>query len=146
MSAPKLWTGLLVGALAMSGCYTHQRIAVEELEKLTAAPGRPPEVVVKGVECGDCQVQVEATSPLVLTTRDGVAHRMTPFYFHMSDTQLVSPDYGVLVNRADLQRAEVRQLSTGGTLALVGLIAGVALGTFVAIQATAGEESLRSED
>ncbi len=128
--------------IALGGCYSQRPVALAALEDLTAAPGRPPEVQVAGEECDGCQVTVDATSPLVLTTADGRTHRMTPFYFHMSDTQVVSPDYGVLIDRADLRRAEVRTLSVGGTVALVSVVATVAIGTFIALQATAGEENL----
>ncbi len=131
---------LLVAGLALAGCYSQRPIGLDALDQLTAAPGRPPEVEVKSTE-GE-PITVDATSPLVLTTADGRTHRVTPFYFHMSDTQLVSPDYGVLVNRADLTGAEVRQLSVGGTAALIGVVAAVAIGTFVALQATAGEDAL----
>ncbi len=132
-------------ASLLTGCYSHQRVELGELEKLTAAPGRPAELEISGAGCGGCTIVVDATSPLVLTTRSGSSHRMTPFFFHMSDNQIVSPDFGVLLNRAQLERAEVRQLSTMKTVALVALVAGVAVGTFVGIRATAGEESLRTE-
>ncbi len=129
----------------LGGCYSHQRVELDELGQLTAAPGRPEEVAIKGADCGECAVVVDATSPLVLTTRDGAQHRMTPFFFHMSGGQLVSPDFGVLVDKNQVDRVEVRQLSTFKTAALVAIVAGIAVGTFVGIRATAGDESLRSE-
>jgi hypothetical protein len=82
----------------------------------------------------------------VLTTKDGLLHRVTPFYFHMNDTQLVSPDYGILVDRAEVKTAEVRTLSSGGTIALVVGIAAIAAGTFLAIQLTAGDDSLSADE
>lgn len=134
----------LLAALAVAGCYAHQAIPLSSVAELSAAPGRPTEAQVPGEDCGGCRVSVDATTPLLLTTADGEVHRVTPFYFHVSDTQIVSPDYGVLVERADVQRAEVRELSTGGTLALVGVVAAAAVGTFLAIQLTAGQEDLRA--
>ena len=137
------WALLLaVAALATTGCYAHQRIPVADLQKLTAIPGRAPEADLKGESCGGCVVRVDGTTPLVLTTRDGQEHRVTPFYFHMNEKQLVSPDYGVLVDRADVRAADVRTLSTGGTIGLVVGIAAIAAGTFLAIQLTAGDEDL----
>ncbi len=124
------------------GCYSHQQIAVADLEKLTAAPGRSPEADLSGRGCEGCSVRVDGTTPLVLTTKDGRSHRVTPFYFHMNETQLVSPDYGVLVDRVDVKTAEVRTLSAGGTIGLVAGIVAVAAGTFLAIQLTAGDEQL----
>ncbi len=133
---------LLLGLTMLAGCYSHQRIDHTELDKLAAAPGHPDVVAMTGIGCEGCQVQVDGTTPLVLTTGDGRAHRLTPFYFHLSETQVVSPDYGVLVDRKDLDKAEVRKLSTGGTVALVAGIASAALGTFLAIQFTAGEDKI----
>jgi len=133
---------LLLAALALPACYSHQRVAVTDLDQLTAVPGRPPEASLQGTDCGGCQVQVDGTTPLVLTTRDGQVHRVTPFYFHMNKTQLVSPDYGVLVDRTQVSTAEIRTLSTGGTIAMVAGIAAIAAGTFLAIQLTAGDENL----
>ena len=133
------WTLL---SLLLVGCYSHQRIDATELSKLAAAPGHPDVVTITGIGCDSCQVEVDGTTPLVLTTKDGRAHRLTPFYFHLSEAQVVSPDYGVLVDRKDLDRAEVRTLSTGGTIALVATIASAAVGTFLAIQLTAGQDEL----
>lgn len=132
---------LLLLAALTAGCYRQQRIPLAELEQLTAAPGRPPAVDVPGEDCDGCSVTVDTTTPILLTDADGRTHRVTPFYFHMSDAQLVSPDYGVLLDRTDLQQAEVRHLSTGGTLTLVGLVTAAAVGTFLAIQLTSGEQS-----
>jgi hypothetical protein len=126
----------------LSGCYAHQQIPLAQLEHLTAVPGRPSATDVPGEDCGGCTVNVDTTTPLLLTDISGRVHRLTPFFFHMSDKQVVSPDYGVLVARADIQRAEVRDLSLGGTLTVVILVAAAAVGTFLGIQLTAGEERL----
>ncbi len=131
-----------LAAVVLTGCYSHQRVAVAHLEKLTAVPGRLPEADVPGDLCDGCIVHVDGTTPLVLTTADGLTHRVTPFYFHMNERQLVSPDYGVLVDRSKVSAAEVRTLSTGRTVAMVLGIAAIAAGTFLAIQLTAGDENL----
>lgn len=133
---------LALAALVLPGCYSHQRVAVAHLEKLTAVPGRLPEADLPGDLCDGCVVHVDGTTPLVLTTEDGLTHRVTPFYFHMNERQLVSPDYGVLLDRAKVSSAEVRTLSTGRTVAMVVGIAAIAAGTFLAIQLTAGDENL----
>ena len=137
---------LALAALALGGCYSHTQVAVTDLEKLTAVPGRAPEADLAGQDCDGCPVRVDGTTPLVLTTKRGLQHRVTPFYFHMNDTPLGSPDYGVLVDRAEVRTAEVRTLSTGGTSAMVVGIAAIAAGTFLAIQLTAGDSSIGSND
>lgn len=129
-------------ALALSGCYTRQAIPVDTLPRLSSAPGRVPAAQITGAGCDDCVVDVDRTTPLVLLTRDGARARVTPFDFALSDAQLVSPDDGVLVDRAGIAQASVRQLSLGRTAAMVVLVAGVAIGSFVLIRSQAGADQL----
>lgn len=137
-----VWIGSLISVGISAGCYTNQRIAISELARLDAVPGRALEAEIPGADCSGCSVQVNPTTPVVLTDRSGIAHRLTPFYFHLSPTQLVAPDYGVLLERTDVTDAAVRTLSVSRTVALAATVAAVALGGFFAIQATAGEASL----
>ena len=132
-------------ALLATGCYTYQAIPLPRLQDLTAAPGRAPSLELEGEACGGCRVEVDTTTPLILTTSQGTALRVTPFYFHLSQTQLVAPDYGVLVERDEIGGAAVRTLSVGRTAALVASVVLVAAGTFAAIQLTAGDETLRAK-
>jgi hypothetical protein len=86
------------------------------------------------------QVKVNTASPLKVVTKDGVAHRVTPFNFAMTGSQLVSPDYDLLLSINDVEGAEVQTFSgwkTGITIG-GGIVAAVA--TFVVISLTAGEE------
>ncbi|MBU1899668.1 hypothetical protein KKB55_18150, partial [Myxococcota bacterium] len=94
--------------LLLWGCYSHHPIPLDQLQHLTAAPGRAPEARIKGLDCGGCEIALDATTPLILKDAAGRDHRLTPFYFHMSAAQLVSPDYGLLLERVDIKGAEVR--------------------------------------
>ena len=135
----------LLTAFLASGCYTYQAIPVPRLEDLTATPGRAPRLEMEGEGCDGCRVEVDTTTPLILTTSQGAPLRVTPFYFHLSKTQLVAPAYGVLVERDEIGSAAVRTLSVGKTVALVATVVLVAAGTFAAIQLTAGQETLRAK-
>lgn len=89
---------------------------------------------------GGCtRVPVSTANSLAVVTNDGGTHRVTPFNFVMSESQLVSPEYDLLLNLNDVEGAQVKQFSTWKT---VGTIAGVsllAIGTFVGISILAPE-------
>ncbi len=139
------FVALLAVAPWTTGCYAYQNIPLAKLDDLTAAPGRVPRAELDGEACEGCRVEVDTTTPLILTTTQGEALRVTPFYFHLSKTQLVAPDYGVLVERDEIGSAAVRTISVGRTVALVSTVVLIAAGTFAAIQLTAGTQSLRAK-
>ncbi len=85
-------------------------------------------------------VRVSPTSPVSVVTNSGSSHRITPFNFTLGNTQLISPDYDLLLPRADLAGAEVDVFSTGKTLGLIAAGVAVAVGSFVAIMLIAPPE------
>ena len=84
---------------------------------------------------GCVKVPVSTANSLKVVGTDGEEYRVTPFNFIMSDSQLVSPEYDLLLGLNDVSSAEVKRFSTwktvatiaGVTLATVGIFASIAV-------------------
>jgi hypothetical protein len=105
----------------------------------TAAPEAPVDDAIDP-ETGCATVRLSTASPLRVITTDGVYHRVTPFNFAMTDSQLVSPDYDLLLPIDAVDGAEVQTFSGWKTGLLIGGSVAAAVTTFVVISVTAGEE------
>jgi hypothetical protein len=152
----------LVALLAAAGfittaCFSSHQISLRELEKLqTGFEAEQTYVATDG--CADTQrlsneppvdgrdpvtgcrvVAVGPTNTLHVHTRDDTEYRITPFNFTLGETQLVSPDYDLLLSREALDYAEVETFSTGRTIAVIAGLTAAAVGTFLVISLTAGE-------
>ncbi len=90
---------------------------------------------------GCVQVPVSTANSLKVMTNDGVEHRVTPFNFIMSDTQLVSPEYDLLLGLNDVSSAEVKRFSRWKTVATIAGVSIVTIGTFAAIALLAPEDT-----
>lgn len=113
--------------VALDGCADRQ-----DLGSQAPIEGRDPDT---GCEV----VGVSPTNTVNVYTQDGARHRITPFNFTLGETQLVSPDYDLLLPRDSLQGADVEVFSTGRTVAVIAGLTAAAVGTFLAISLTAGE-------
>ncbi len=82
-------------------------------------------------------VKVNTSSPLKVVTTTGSAYRVTPFNFSMTDTQLVSPDYDLLLAITDVEGAEVQTFSGWKTGLTIGGGVVAAVATFAIISLTA---------
>lgn len=110
----------------------------------TATDALPAVVMTKTEGAGrpGCtEVPVSTANTLQVVTTSDERKRVTPFNFFMSDTQLVSPEYDLLQPLNTIQGAEVREVSTGKTIAFVAGVALVTIGAFVGISVLAGEET-----
>src|SRR5690554_1195195 len=90
---------------------------------------------------GCTTVPVSTANALNVRTTDGALHRVTPFNFVMSESQLVSPEYDLLLPMNEVSGADVKQFSTWKTVATISGVSLVAIGTFVGISLLAPEES-----
>ncbi len=90
---------------------------------------------------GCTSVPVSTANALNVRTTDGARHRVTPFNFVMSDSQLVSPEYDLLLPMNEVSGADVKQFSTWKTVATISGVSLVAIGTFVGISLLAPEEA-----
>lgn len=84
-------------------------------------------------------VPVSTANAVKVLTSDGATHRVTPFNFVMSDAQIVSPEYDLLLNMSEVRGAEVKQFSGWKTAATMVGVSAVAIGTFVGIALLAPE-------
>lgn len=148
---------LAAAAFVSTGCFSAHRLSLTELEKLQSG-NEAEEVWVATDGCADGQalsaegpvdgrdpatgcevVEVGPTNSVSVYTRGDSSFSVTPFNFTLSETQLVSPDYDLLVSRDALDYAEVETFSTGKTVAVIAGLTAVAVGTFLVISLTAGE-------
>ncbi len=86
-------------------------------------------------------VPVSTANALSLVRLDGGRDRVTPFNFIMSETQIVSPEYDLLLSLNEVEGAEVKQFSTWKTVATVAGVTVATVGAFVAISLLAPEGS-----
>jgi hypothetical protein len=161
-------TALALVSFVSTACFSTHRIAVSELEKLQTgfeAPEVP--VILEGCPAltasrepvrvaqaeGDVPaetnidpatgcpvVMVSGTNRINVSTRGGHDFTITPFNFSVSATQLVAPDYDLLLARDEINGAEVDTFSTGKTIGLIAAITAVAVGSFLAINFLAPAE------
>jgi len=151
--------GLIVALAFMNAaCFSSYTISTSELELLQSGnEAEQVSVCVSAAETGDeplrlaqadgeipsqgCEaVEVSLTNTLSVVTNDGVSHRVTPFNFTLSDTQLVSPDYDLLLSREAIEGAEIQVFSTGKTVGLVAGVTALAVGAFVLLSVLAPAE------
>ena len=85
------------------------------------------------------RVPVSTANAVSVVSTDKEHYRVTPFNFMMSDQQLVSPEYDLLLGLDEVQGAEVREFSTWKTIATIAGVSAVAIGTFVGISVMAPE-------
>ncbi|MFW6053183.1 MAG: hypothetical protein ACOC9J_00045 [Persicimonas sp.] len=64
---------------------------------------------------------------------------MTPFNFMMSEQQIVSPEYDLLLSLDEVDGGEVREFSTWKTVGAIAGVSAVAVGTIVGITLVAPE-------
>ena len=98
-----------------------------------AGPSTPPEFQ------GCAKVPISTTNSVKVVTQGGEELRVTPFNFIMSDSQLVSPEYDLLMPLSDVAGAEVKQFSTWKTVATIAGVTAVSVGTFVGLSLLAAE-------
>lgn len=89
---------------------------------------------------GCVKVPVSTANSLKVVTSDDVEHRVTPFNFIMSDTQIVSPEYDLLLGLNDVSSAEVKRFSTWKTVATIAGVTLATVGTFAAIAVLADDD------
>jgi len=90
-------------------------------------------------------VAVSTSNPIRVVTNGGEQFRVTPFNFEMTQTQLVSPEYDLLLSLDQVEGAEVKDFSTWKTVATIAGATVASVGTFVAISALAPDQSGFSE-
>jgi hypothetical protein len=85
-------------------------------------------------------VSVNTASPIRVLDKEGNKYRVTPFNFAVTDTQVVAPDYGLLLPIGEVEGAEIQTFSGLKTGLMIGGGALLAVGGFVLLALTAPEE------
>ena len=121
---------LFAFGLASTGCYNTYTISSDELKKLQSGQETSKVEVVSSE--GET-VEISAETPLEVTLVGGDSYRITPFNFLLSDQQLVSPDYDLLLSAKNVEGAQIREISYGKTFGLVGGVVAVVAGAFITL-------------
>ena len=85
-------------------------------------------------------MSVNTASPIRVLDKEGNKYRVTPFNFAVTDTQVVAPDYGLLLPIGEVEGAEIQTFSGLKTGLMIGGGALLAVGGFVLLALTAPEE------
>lgn len=85
---------------------------------------------------GCTEVPVSTANAINVVTDDGTKHRVTPFNFMMSQNQLVSPEYDLLLGLKRVDGAKVREFSTWKTVGMIAGVSAVTIGTFIGLSLT----------
>jgi len=88
---------------------------------------------------GCTRVPVSTSNAINVVLDNGEQRRVTPFNFMMSEQQLVSPEYDLLLSLDRVKGAKVRDFSTWKTVGMIAGVTAITVGTFVGV-------SLTSED
>lgn len=162
MSIPKkIMAAFVAISFCNVACFNSYTISTTELEKLqTGFEAEEVEVLTEGCSGsaaleGDtriaqaddaiatpapagCEaVSVSLSNTISVVTTDGASYRVTPFNFTLGRTQLVAPDYDLLLPRSALAGAEVQEFSTGKTIGLIAGVTAAAVGSFLLISVLA---------
>ena len=111
-------------------CYNTYTISKEELGKLGSGQ---EQVRASVVSVDGDEVQIAPETPMEVRVADGSRYRVTPYNFLLSESQLVAPDYDLLLPADAVTSAQVREMSYWKTFGLVGIIAVGVVGGFTAI-------------
>jgi len=136
--ALRLIAALVALTAVQTACFNSYTISTDELSNLDSSH-IARSVVVK--DDSGMDVTVSATTPIKVQTA-ARQFSVSPFNFALTESQLVAPDYDLLLSREDVTGAVVSEFNPTKTwtLAAGGLLA--AVGTFVLIGASSGSSTV----
>lgn len=134
-SVLRLVTPLVLVAFAQLACYKSYTITTEQLAELQSSA--IAESVTMSTESGE--VDVSATTPIRVFTTDETVN-VSPFNFTMNESNLIAPDYDLLLRRDQITGARVQEFSKGRTIGLIVGAVLVAGGAFAAVSVLAPED------
>ena len=136
--ALRLIAGLVALTAVQTACYNRYNISTDELTNLDSSH-IARSVVVK--DSNGVDVSVSATTPIKVQTATS-EFSVSPFNFALTESQLVAPDYDLLLSREDVTGAVVSEFNPTKTwsIAAGGLLA--AVGAFVLIGASSGDNTV----
>lgn len=113
--------------------------AADDAEPATASDATGAKEAAEPGRAGCEQVPVSTANAMNVVTTGGESFRVTPFNFMMSQQQLVSPEYDLLLSLDEVEGGEVKEFSTWKTVGTIAGVSAVAVGTFVAVTLLAPE-------
>ncbi len=133
---------MIVVMVGQFGCYNTYRISLEEMQK--AQYGGDLNAVAVSTEEGT-EIVVSEDTKIGVTTRGGDYWAVSPFNFTLDKSRLIAPDEDLMLDSAEIETGNVKQVSAGKTVGLVlgGLAVVIAGG--LAISLTATEERAYSQ-
>ena len=130
--ALRLIAGLVALTAVQTACYNRYNISTDELTNLDSSH-IARSVVVK--DNAGMDIAVSATTPIKVQTAAS-EFSVSPFNFALTESQLVAPDYDLLLSREDVTGAVVSEFNPAKTWSLA------AGGAFVLIGASSGSSSV----
>jgi agmatine/peptidylarginine deiminase len=133
----RLVAALMSLCVLQLACYNKYDITAEQLTALTSS--NIAEVVL--VELPQGPVAVRASTPIQLITESQGRRNISPFNFSLTNTQLIAPDYDLLLPRAQISGARIQEYNKGRTMMLVVGSVLAAGASFAVISVLAGSDS-----
>ena len=128
----------LVCFLALQiGCYNVHNVSLDEFGHAQ----NPDENGLATLKTEDEQeIVVSENSRIGVVTTDGKYTAIAPFNFTLTASKLIAPDQDLLLERSDVSAAQVKEVSTGKTTAVVSTALAVLVGGLLFITLSAEEE------
>lgn len=131
--ALRLIAALVSLTAVQTACYNRYTISTDELTNLDSSH-IARSVVVKDESGMD--VTVSATTPIKVKTATS-EFSVSPFNFALTESQLVAPDYDLLLSREEVTGAVVSEFASSKTWSIAGGGLLAAVGAFVLISVSA---------
>ena len=119
------------------GCYNVHNVSLDEFGH-AQNPDEQGLAKMK-TEKGE-EIIVSENSRIGVVTNDGDYTAIAPFNFTLTSSKLIAPDQDLLLERADVKTAQVKEVSTGKTTAVVSTALAVLVGGLLFITLSAEEE------
>ena len=125
-----------------TGCYNVHTVSLEEFGK--AQEGGGTALVSMKTESGQ-ELVVSENSRIGLVTSEGKYLPISPFNFTMTSQQIIAPDQDLMLQRSLVQTAQIKEISTEKTTAVVGTALAILVGGILFITLSAEEEKAFGE-
>ena len=125
--ATRLLTLVTLASFVSLACYNRYDISTDELSRLQSRFIGETTTVTSG----EREVAASATTPIRVRTQDGARYNVSPFNFVLTETQLVAPDYDLLLPREQIVGADVSEFNATKTALLISGVVGAAAAGFI---------------
>ena len=120
-----------------TGCYNVHNVTLDEFGHAQNADEMG--LAKMKTEAG-AEIVVSENSRIGVVTNDGNYTAIAPFNFTLTSSKLIAPDQDLLLERSDVKTAQVKEVSTGKTTAVVSSALAILVGGLLFITLSAEEE------